>query len=111
MANVNRSVVEATRKQIQLHTSIAENVMVHADLSYTDQVIENLLSNALKFSPPEKNIYINITLHNTVALFEIRDEGPGLSESDKNKLFKKYQKLSAIPTSNESSTGLRIVHC
>ncbi|PZR20005.1 MAG: hypothetical protein DI539_12235 [Flavobacterium psychrophilum] len=106
MANVNRSVVEATRKQIQLHTSIAENVMVNADLSYTDQVIENLLSNALKFSPPEKNIYINITLHNTVALMEIRDEGPGFSESDKKKLFKKYQKLSTVPTGNESSTGL-----
>ncbi len=106
IANVKRSVVEATRKQIKLHTSIAENVMISADLSYTDQVIENLLSNALKFSPPRKGIYINITLHNTVALLEIRDEGPGLSEGDKKKLFKKYQKLSAVPTGNESSTGL-----
>ncbi|MEO7988120.1 MAG: tetratricopeptide repeat-containing sensor histidine kinase [Chryseolinea sp.] len=106
MANVNRSVVEAARKQIQLCTSITKNVMVNADLSYTDQVIENLLSNAIKFSPPGKNIFINITLHNTVALFEVRDEGPGLSESDKKKLFKKYQKLSATPTGNESSTGL-----
>jgi two-component system NtrC family sensor kinase len=106
MANVNRSGVEATRKRIQIHTSLPENVMVHSDLRYTDQVIENLLSNAIKFSPPEKNIFIYITLHNTMALCEIRDEGPGLSESDQKKLFKKYQKLSAMPTSNESSTGL-----
>lgn len=106
MANVNRSAVEAMRKRIQIHTSLLENVMVHSDLHYTDQVIENLLSNAIKFSPPEKNIFIHVTLHNTTALCEIRDEGPGLSESDKKKLFKKYQKLSATPTSNESSTGL-----
>ena len=80
--------------------------MVNTDLSYIDQVIENLLSNAIKFSKTEKNIYINITSDDTAALCEIRDEGPGLSESDKKKLFKKYQKLSAIPTGNESSTGL-----
>lgn len=106
MANVNRSLVEAKRKEVQLHTSLGENVKVIADLSYTDQIIENLLSNALKFSPPKKNIYLNITLHNTVALLEIRDQGPGLGENDKKKLFKKYQKLSAAPTGNESSTGL-----
>jgi signal transduction histidine kinase len=106
MSNVNRSIVEARRKEIQLHTSIPGHVMVNADLSYTDQIIENLISNALKFSPPGKNIYLHVTLHNTVALLEIRDEGPGLEESDKKKLFKKYQKLSAVPTGNESSTGL-----
>jgi signal transduction histidine kinase len=106
MANVQRARVDAKHKAIHLHTSVPENVIVHADQSYTDQVIENLLSNAIKFSPPTKNIYINITLHNTVALFEIRDEGPGLGESDKQKLFKKYQRLSAAPTGNESSTGL-----
>jgi len=106
MANVSRAVVESRRKEIQVHTRIPENVMVQADQRYTDQIIDNLLSNALKFSPPGKQVYIHITLHNTVALLEIRDEGPGLSESDKKKLFRKYQKLSAAPTSNESSTGL-----
>jgi signal transduction histidine kinase len=37
---------------------------------------------------------------------EVRDEGPGLTEEDKKKLFGKYQRLSAMPTGNESSTGL-----
>lgn len=105
-ANVNRSIVEVNRKQIQIQTSLPENIIVNSDLRYTDQVIDNLLSNAIKFSPPGKNIYITITHHDTTALCEIRDEGPGISESDKKKLFKKYQKLSAMPTSNESSTGL-----
>ena len=106
IANVDRSAVEATRKKIRLHTSIAEDLMILGDLSYTDMVVDNLLSNALKFSPPGKNVFINVTLDNTVALLEIRDEGPGLSAGDKKKVFKKYQKLSAMPTGNESSTGL-----
>lgn len=106
MDNVKRFEAEAAHKEITLHTQLPENVMVKADLSYTDQIIENLLSNALKFSPPRKNIYLSVTLHNTVALLAIKDEGPGMEEADKKKLFKKYQRLSAVPTGNESSTGL-----
>ena len=79
---------------------------MRADANYIDQVIENLLSNAIKFSPSNKNIYIHVSVTDTNALCEIRDEGPGLSEDDKKKLFSKYQKLSAKPTGNETSTGL-----
>jgi signal transduction histidine kinase/Tfp pilus assembly protein PilF len=105
-ANVSRCIAEVTQKQLRIQTSLPDAVMVNADLRYTDQVIDNLLSNAIKFSPPGKNIFITITRVEAMALCEIRDEGPGLSESDKKKLFKKYQKLSATPTNNESSTGL-----
>lgn len=105
-ATVNRFEVEAARKQIQLHTSITKNVMIKADESYIDQVIVNLLSNAIKFSPKGKNIFINVTTSKNKALVEIKDEGPGISEDDKKKLFRKYQKLSNVPTANESSTGL-----
>jgi signal transduction histidine kinase len=98
--------MEALQKKIQLHTSIAENVMVMADPTYIDQVLENLLSNAIKFSPPERNIYISISPVSNAALCEIRDEGPGLSDNDKSKLFGKYQRLSAVPTAQEPSTGL-----
>lgn len=98
--------IEALQKKIQLHTSIAENVMVMADPTYIDQVLENLLSNAIKFSPPERNIYISISPVSNAALCEIRDEEPGLSDNDKSKLFGKYQRLSAVPTAQEPSTGL-----
>ncbi len=103
---LSRFDVEAGHKQIQLHASITENIMVKLDKSYIDQVIENLLSNAIKFSPKGKNIYINITSNENKALCEIKDQGPGISENDKKKLFRKYQKLSAVPTANETSTGL-----
>ncbi|WMN11639.1 tetratricopeptide repeat-containing sensor histidine kinase [Marivirga salinae] len=105
-STINRFDAEAMRKQIQLHPSIIEDVMIKADESYLIQVLENLLSNAIKFSPKGKNIYINVTNHKNKALCEVKDEGPGLSDNDKKKLFRKYQKLSNVPTANESSTGL-----
>jgi signal transduction histidine kinase len=68
--------------------------------------MENLLSNAIKFSPSDKSIFFNLYDKGDHIIGEVRDEGPGLSEDDKKKLFSKYQKLSAKPTGNESSTGL-----
>lgn len=106
------SVVERFRhtaiaKFIPLHTTIQPEVFVFADRMYATQVLDNLISNAIKFSPPYKNIYISISVQeNGELVFQVRDEGPGLTDSDKKKLFGKYQKLSARPTGNESSSGL-----
>lgn len=98
---------------------------VLADKAALTSIVENLLSNAIKFSPPNKKIRIvmrekkeypqrgrkkvkrtpNGHLTNTVVL-EVRDEGPGISAEDKNKLFHKFARLSAEPTGGEHSTGL-----
>jgi signal transduction histidine kinase len=102
----HRYEVDANRKNILLKENIKSSVMITADKSYLDQVIDNLLSNAIKFSPTDKNIFINLTVNDGEVRCEIKDEGPGLNDEDKRKLFSKYQKLSARPTGNETSTGL-----
>ena len=68
--------------------------------------MENLLSNAIKFSPIDKSIFIKLSVQGSKAVCMIKDQGQGLSESDISKLFVRYQKLSATPTGNETSTGL-----
>ncbi len=103
---VERHRIPASQKDITLHCAVAEGMIAHADKSYSEQVFENLLSNAIKFSPREKNVYVNLTRRDDKLVCEVKDEGPGLTESDKKKLFGKYQKLSAKPTGNETSTGL-----
>jgi signal transduction histidine kinase len=81
----------------------ADNIRIH-------EAIDNLLNNAIKYSPLNSNIWINITPkkydNKDYVRIEIKDEGPGLSEDDKQKIFGKFQRLSAQPTGGESSTGL-----
>ena len=81
---------------------------IHAevDRQYLLQILENLLSNAIKFSPQGKSIFLNLWVHDGKAHIGIKDEGPGISSDDQEKLFHKYQQLSAKPTGGESSTGL-----
>ncbi|MBN8571302.1 MAG: tetratricopeptide repeat-containing sensor histidine kinase, partial [Ignavibacteria bacterium] len=69
-------------------------------------VLDNLFSNAIKFSPKNKSIYITLTKDNGSLKTEIKDEGPGFSAEDKEKLFKEFTKLSARPTGGEHSSGL-----
>lgn len=78
----------------------------HVDKNYLIQVVENLLSNAIKFSTPNNNIYLDVLSEDGKEMIKIKDEGPGISEEDQKKMFTKFQKLSAKPTANESSTGL-----
>lgn len=97
-------------RQKDIKVEFDDNVIAHvfSDANIVKQVISNILSNAIKFSPEGKKIFISI-LHNKAdssTSVEIKDEGPGLSEEDKSKMFVKFAKLSAKPTAGESSTGL-----
>lgn len=105
-ALIERYCYAATQKKITIHKESGATVIAFADRGYTEQIFENLLSNAVKFSPVEREVFINLQIEGGRAVCEIRDQGPGLTESDKKKLFGKYQKLSARPTGNETSTGL-----
>jgi signal transduction histidine kinase len=97
----------AETKKIKLEkNSIKNGASVKADRHYLRQVLDNLVSNAIKFSPIGKNVKLNIKNNGDKVLTEIVDEGPGLTEEDQEKLFMEYAILSAKPTGGESSTGL-----
>jgi signal transduction histidine kinase len=97
----------ATAKQQTIHLE-GESIPVVAllDPSITVQVLENLVSNAVKYSPPGKNIFVRLKKQPSLARIEVQDEGPGLSAEDLKKLFGKFARLSAKPTGGEQSTGL-----
>jgi signal transduction histidine kinase len=64
------------------------------------------LSNAIKFSPRERIVFIRIFKDGQKLCIAVKDQGPGLTQEDKEKLFTPYQRLSASPTAGENSTGL-----
>jgi signal transduction histidine kinase len=97
----------ADRKNIQLiYNSNLEGEKIETDKNLISQIVDNLVSNAIKFSPNNKKVYIDILNEESTVSVQIRDEGPGLSDEDKKGLFKKFAKLSARPTAGENSTGL-----
>ncbi|MFC6098609.1 GAF domain-containing sensor histidine kinase [Olivibacter domesticus] len=70
------------------------------------EIFENLLSNASKYAYPDTTISLIAKEVDGRALIEVRDEGQGLSEEDMKKLFKKFARLSSVPTGKEGSNGL-----
>jgi two-component system sensor histidine kinase/response regulator len=106
------SVVETQRSRAIVKQQILnfENgtapVNVLVDPGIMVQVVENLVSNAVKYSPQGKSIFVRLKKEASVVRCEVQDEGPGLSAEDQKKLFGKFARLSAKPTGGEHATGL-----
>lgn len=98
--------VLAEKKNIELHLEMPPAMMLHADKYSAHRILDNLLSNALKFSNENKSVFIKAHDDGIWINVDVRDEGPGISEDDQAKLFTKFQPLSAIPTGGETATGL-----
>jgi signal transduction histidine kinase/ligand-binding sensor domain-containing protein len=99
--------LQADEKDIRMHYQENERpVLISADPTVLRQIFDNLISNAIKYSPFNRNIFIRTTTIDGAFLFEVQDEGPGLSAEDLKNLFNKFTRLSSVPTLNESSTGL-----
>jgi signal transduction histidine kinase/ligand-binding sensor domain-containing protein len=93
------------QKQLTLHLE-AQDTYAMVDPNFMTQVYENLISNAIKFSPSNKNIQVKIWEENGKVRSLISDEGPGIPLEDQKKLFGKFQVLTPKPTGGEKSTGL-----
>lgn len=101
----------ATQKGQEILLETQAGCVCLADEMLFRQVIDNLISNAVKFTPLNRRIWIKVVQRlnqegSPVISFSVRDEGPGLTEDDKKKLFGRFQRLSARPTGGEVSTGL-----
>lgn len=106
--------VPAENKGIRLEfEGPGEAVLAYGDPKFTNEVLENLLSNGVKFSPRGGLVRLRIVREGPRVRVGIRDQGPGLTAEDRKRLFGRFARLSAQPTGGERSTGLglHIVKC
>jgi signal transduction histidine kinase len=97
----------AKEKNISIVKNInTQSLSVDIDKIILARILQNLISNALKFSPFGKRIFISTSHSNNQIIFSVKDEGPGIDKDEHKLLFKRFQKLSARPTNKESSSGL-----
>lgn len=97
----------AIRKGLVLSAPVLPGTLrIQADELALRQIIDNLVSNALKFTPGEGRITVSLAPDGTHARLEVRDEGPGVPLEERERIFTKYARGSAHPTGGEKSTGL-----
>ncbi len=106
LTSVQHNHAASERKEITLDLVDGPPCWAQTDRKAVLQVLDNLISNALKYSPLGSRVSLTLRTDDDWVRFDVRDQGPGISESDQKKLFQKHTKLSARPTGGESSVGL-----
>ncbi len=96
---------EMKSQRMELNTS-GVDISLQVDSLKLREALSNLVSNAIKYTPSEGTIAVQALVENNYVCIRVSDSGPGISAEDQQKLFKKFQRLSAQPTGGESSTGL-----
>ncbi|KAA2234122.1 ATP-binding response regulator [Salinarimonas soli] len=96
----------AARKDQALACETPAHLVVTGDPDRLREAVDNLVSNAVKYSPPGSPIAVSVIPREHEVEVSVRDRGPGLSPEDMDRLFGRFQRLSAKPTGGESSTGL-----
>ncbi|MBD2594952.1 response regulator [Nostoc spongiaeforme FACHB-130] len=84
------------------------------NLIYMDEeliycILTNLISNAVKYSPPQSNIWFNLILEDDMAIFQIKDEGIGIPETDQVNLFQTFYRASNARRIQGTGLGLAMV--
>jgi len=104
VAEANRPL--AVRKEQTIKVDAAPNQVASCDADRIREAIDNLVSNAVKYSPIGGPIDLLVAQEGGSILVQVRDRGAGLSPEDISRLFGRFQRLSAKPTAGETSTGL-----
>lgn len=111
MAAVVRAAAGAYRercmaKRVALEVHAPAAVLAHSDEFAVSQILDNLISNAVKFSPPGGVVSVALHTQSATCSVVIADQGCGIPEQEQHLLFRKYAKLSPRPTGGEKSSGL-----
>ncbi len=106
---LSENILEKARRKGQFIScdEVASSSVIEADPARCRQILDNLLSNAVKYSPTQATIRYGTRLENRFLVLWIRDEGPGIPEDQKDRIFKPFARLpSSVPTAGEASNGL-----
>jgi signal transduction histidine kinase len=96
----------AARKDQVIRVTAPSDHTAMCDSDRLREAVDNLVSNAIKYSPLGEKIELSVARSEAAMLIRVRDYGAGLSPEDLSRLFGRFQRLSAKPTAGESSTGL-----
>lgn len=109
--NINLQELNAASKSISLEVETIESYQVFADWEMVNTVLRNLISNAIKFTPPNGRVAISTVKKADQVEVSIADSGIGMSEEDRQKLFRIDVHYTTRGTNEEEGTGLGLIIC
>jgi signal transduction histidine kinase len=81
----------------------------YMDEELLHRILTNLVSNAVKYSPPAKSIWLNVSCRDGMAIFRVQDEGLGIPEKDQTNLFQTFYRASNVRRIQGTGLGLAMV--
>lgn len=103
---LNRTLAARKNITIELATTVESLPMVTLDARRIEQVLNNLIGNAMKFAPPGSRVTVSAEATADAVMIRVTDQGPGIPAADLPNLFKPFAKATARGTAGEKSTGL-----
>jgi signal transduction histidine kinase len=112
----NKASLDNKHQTINFEHNFPNDLAVKIDKMRIEQVVDNLISNAIKYSSSDTHIEVRLVheknkYNNCFVTLSVADQGQGYTESDFNKIFQRFQQLSAKPTGGETSTGIGLAIC
>ena len=99
----------AKEKNLNLQLKVPEDVpMVFADVGLVERVIQNLMDNAIKFTPNQGTITLHLVPTQSDVLIKVEDTGKGISEEEQSVIFERYQKAGSTKQNAGAGLGLAI---
>ncbi len=98
---------DAQAQDVELTLTLEENLpLVNADPDRIAQVLHNLLSNALRYTPERGSIVLSAAMSDEGVSFAVRDSGPGISEEDINRIFDRFYRGDRARRRDDGGAGL-----
>lgn len=98
-------------KSIRLSSDILPNTLAYGDIQMIDTIVRNLISNALKFTDSDGEVFLSAKLDNEFIQLSVKDTGIGISKENQEKLFRIDSNFSTYGTDDESGSGLGLILC
>ncbi|BBM17246.1 hypothetical protein G15_0888 [Enterococcus avium] len=98
--------MKAVEKEMELEVELAEDRMVYVDEKWTLEALGNVLENAVKYAPEKTTVKVQVSSLVTYVLVEIKDEGPGITKEEQNKIYQRFYRGSHSDSVEGSGVGL-----
>ncbi|HTL36948.1 MAG TPA: ATP-binding protein [Kofleriaceae bacterium] len=97
---------QAKARNVTLDIAIPPTLHVHADAKALDQILVNLIDNAVKYTRPDGHVWVEARDLGDAIRVEVRDDGPGISDKHRERVFERFYRADASRSREAGGTGL-----